>query len=88
MRQKGSLMVSGSYIGADMTETAEQRFLQQVLKVRYGGSDRQNADPSVTGLGSTFSIYKRLNEDHYAGVAKTIYKGTGKKTSKKKTKKK
>lgn len=72
MRQKGSLMVSGSYIGADMTETAEQRFLQQVLKVRYGGSDRQNADPSVTGLGSTFSIYKRLNEDHYAAHAPDI----------------
>ena len=71
-RHHGSLLVSGSYIGADMTERSEQNFLAQVLKVRYGGSDRENRDPGITGLNCQFDIYRALNEEHYACVAPDI----------------
>ncbi len=71
-RQHGNLLVSGSYIGADMTERSEQNFLAQVLKVRYGGSDRENHNPSITGLNCQFDIYRTLNEEHYAAIAPDI----------------
>ena len=67
----GSLLVSGSYIGADMTELEEQHFLADVLKVRYGGAYRE-ADNSVNGLGMKFNFFHALNEEHYAATAPDI----------------
>lgn len=63
----GALFVSGSYIGADMTMPADRRFLEEVLKCSYPGSDRDSLQrESVTGLGTTFAFHRQLNEHHYA----------------------
>lgn len=69
---KGRLMVSGSYVTSDMVLPAEQQFLESKLKVRHAGNDHANADNTVSGLGQTFSIYRTLNEQHYAATSPDI----------------
>lgn len=74
-RQGGGLFVSGSYVGADMTELDEQHFLGNVLKVHYGGIHRSK-DDSVSGLGMHFNFFRTINETHYAAVAPDILQST------------
>ncbi len=72
VKDHGSLLISGSYIGADMTSASEQQFLASVLKLRYGGSNRDNKNGLVEGLGMTFDTYRELNETHYAATAPDV----------------
>ncbi len=62
----GALLVSGSYIGSDMTEINEQHFLSQVLKLHFAGDNRYCTDSKIYGMGTSFDIYRTLNETHYA----------------------
>ena len=65
----GALLVSGSYIGADMRMPSDRRYLEEVLKCNYRGT---NADSllrnTISGLGTTFAFYRQLNERHYAAT--------------------
>ena len=65
----GALLVSGSYIGSDMTTPDERNFLSDVLKVSYPTNDSitQTTD-SVSGLGLRFAYYNTLNDRHYAAT--------------------
>ena len=67
----GNLLVSGAYIGTDMTVAAERQFLADVLKVSYSGTYRE---PSglVSGLGTSFSFHHQLNEQHYAATSADV----------------
>ena len=71
LKRGGALLVSGAYIGADMTAEAEQRFLANVLKCRYAG---RSASPTgdINGMGTTFSFWRTLNEEHYAATSADI----------------
>lgn len=71
-RNHGSLLVSGSYVGSDMTSDSERSFLANVLKLRYDGSDRSNTNGNVQGLGMTFDTWRTINETHYAATAPDI----------------
>ena len=71
-KQHGSLLVSGSFVGADMTERSQQHFLSTVLKVGYGGSDRGTHGGKVQGLGGDFTFFSRMNETHYAAPTPDI----------------
>lgn len=65
-RQGGrGLLVSGAYVGSDMTSEAERQFLSDVLKCRYAGKDESQSE-NVDGMGTTLSFYRHLNEQHYA----------------------
>jgi hypothetical protein len=67
-RNGGALMVSGAYMGSDMTADEERRFMADVLKCSYAGKD-SIADETVSGLSSSpFTFYRMLNERHYAAV--------------------
>ena len=55
-----------------MTAPAEQRFLANVLKLTYGGSDHGSPTSAVQGLGMNFDIYRTLNETHYAATSPDI----------------
>ena len=65
----GALMVSGAFLGSDMTEKADSTFLADVLKVNYAGQVYREADNSVKGMGTTFEYYNQLGEEHYAATA-------------------
>jgi hypothetical protein len=67
----GALLVSGAYIGTDMTQDTDRRFLQTVLKSSWGGRS-QTADNKVKGLGTEMAYWKALNEEHYAATSADI----------------
>ena len=71
----GSLMVSGAYVGSDMTEAAEQSFLADVLKCRYIGKD-YTTNEIVNGMGTTLTFHRLLNENHYAAPQTDILQAT------------
>ena len=64
-RGGGNLLVSGAYVGSDMTSQNDQVFLERILKCRYAGKD-ESQEEEVNGLGTTLSFYRHLNEQHYA----------------------
>ena len=68
----GSLLVSGSYIGSDMVQPSEQKFLGSVLKVRFGGSERLLPAETVSGMGMQCAIWRTLNQHHYACTAPEV----------------
>lgn len=70
--QGGRLLVSGSYVGTDMSNDEERQFLADILKISHGGNDRENVNNQVNGLGKQFQIYRQLNEKHYACTSPDI----------------
>lgn len=68
----GALMVSGAYIGSDMAEKSDSLFVNNVLKIKYGGNLQADSDSIITGMGTSFSVYKTLNETHYAATSTDI----------------
>ena len=63
----GALLTSGSYIGADMLMPSDQTFLSKVLKCKYDGMNRDSLErDTISGLGTTFTFHRHLNETHYA----------------------
>lgn len=63
----GSLLVSGAYVGSDMTSEEDRLFMQDVLKTRWEGVNHDMAN-SIHGLGLSFNFYHHLNEHHYAAT--------------------
>ena len=65
--QGGALLVSGAYIGRDMTSEQDKAFLSSLLKCDYGGthSDYLERD-TIQGLGTTFTFHRQPNSAHYA----------------------
>ncbi len=63
----GRLMVSGAYIGSDMTTDPERKFLADVLKVKLDGVNDDSLD-GVRGLGLQFNFFRHPNEHHYAAT--------------------
>ena len=65
--QGGALLVSGAYIGRDMTSEQDKAFLASLLKCDYGGthSDYLERD-SIQGLGTIFTFHRQPNGIHYA----------------------
>ena len=71
-QQGGGLLVSGAYVGYDSWHSATDRqFLADVLKCTYGGKDDSPTD-LVSGMGTQFSFYRDLNEQHYAATRPDI----------------
>ncbi|MBO4827482.1 MAG: xanthan lyase [Prevotella sp.] len=68
----GRLMVSGAYIGSDMKDEVEQRFLANWLKLRYDGSNQGDSINTVIGMGLTTQFYRALNEQHYAATSTDV----------------
>ena len=71
VKRGGALLVSGAYLSSDMTAPAEQQFLADVLKCQYGGKS-DDCNEQVRGLGTSFSFYHDLNEQHYAATRPDI----------------
>ena len=69
--QGGALLVSGAYVGSDMTAGDEQRFLSDILKCQYGGRSRASNN-EVRGLGTDMLYWKQLNEHHYAATSADV----------------
>ena len=76
IRRGGRLLVSGSYIGSDMTTDAERLFLSNVLKCSYAGKDNDTGE-GIRGMGTTFDFHRQPNELHYAAPHPDILQAAG-----------
>ena len=74
---RGRMLVSGAYIGSDMTSNEEVDWLNKTLHVSYAGQIKTDSISGVTGLGLNFDFYRNLNADHYATTHADILQPTG-----------
>ena len=76
-RSGGRLLVSGSYVGSDMQSDSEREFLSDVLKVANYGETPSRFYTNIDGMGTTFDIYRTLNEEHYAATSPDVLHPVG-----------
>ncbi len=65
VRSGGNLLVSGAYVGSDMTTENERLFTRSILKYEYAGALPSNSITHMNGMGTDFDIYRQLNEKSY-----------------------
>lgn len=68
----GSIFVSGSYLASDMLATTERAFLANILHAAYNGTFTSTDKEFISGMGTTFDIYRKPNETHYASTHSDI----------------
>lgn len=65
-RSGGSLLVSGAFVGSDMTTQNDRLFTRSILKYEYAGALDADSLTNITGMGASFDIFRRLNEQSYS----------------------
>lgn len=65
-RMRGSLLVSGAYVGGDRHGKEGLNFLRHTLKIDAHGPVTLDAYTQVSGMNTTFSLFSELNDRHYA----------------------
>lgn len=69
-RKHGNLLVSGSYLGSDMSfSPADRLFTSEVLKYNFAMSVRDTYSGTITGCNRTFEIPRTINDKCYAVTA-------------------
>ena len=68
----GALLVSGAYLGSDTRSKADSTFMRNILKISYGGTTRSKNDSIINGMGTSLTIYRSMNEDHYAATSTDV----------------
>lgn len=71
-RSGGALLVSGAYLGSDTRSKADSTFMRNVLKVSYGGTTRSKNDSIINGMGTSLTIYRSMNEEHYPATSTDV----------------
>ena len=62
-RQGSSLLVSGAYVGSDMSADADRLFTRSVLKYEYNGALASSNFNAITGMAQTFDICRTPDEN-------------------------
>lgn len=65
-KSSGRILVSGAYVGSDMTQPHERSFMSDVLKTTFTGTDTNAGNNMVDGLGLSFDIIRQINDRHFA----------------------
>ncbi len=65
----GRILVSGAYVGSDMTQPYERSFMSDVLKTTFTGTDTNAGNNMVDGLGLSFDIIRQINDRHFAATS-------------------
>ncbi len=65
----GRILVSGAYVGSDMTQPHERSFMSDVLKTTFTGTDNNAGNNMVDGLGLSFDIIRQINDRHFAATS-------------------
>ena len=64
-RTGGNLLVSGAYVGSDMTNDGDRLLTRSLLKYEYAGALCTDSIDGITSHDGTFDIYRKLNEQSY-----------------------
>lgn len=65
----GRILVSGAYVGSDMTQPHERSFMSDVLKTTFTGTDTNAGNNMVDGLGLSFDIIRQINDRHFTATS-------------------
>lgn len=65
----GRILVSGAYVGSDMTQPHERSFMSDVLKTTFTGTDTNAGNNMVDGLELSFDIIRQINDRHFAATS-------------------
>lgn len=65
----GRILVSGAYVGSDMTQPHERSFMSDVLKTTFTGTDTNAGNNMVDGLGLSLDIIRQINDRHFAATS-------------------
>ena len=65
----GRILVSGAYVGSDMTQPHERSFMSDVLKTTFTGTDTNAGNNVVDGLRLSFDIIRQINDRHFAATS-------------------
>lgn len=65
----GRILVSGAYVGSDMTQPHDRSFMSDVLKTTFTGTDTNAGNNMVDGLGLSFDIIRQINDRHFAATS-------------------
>lgn len=65
----GRILVSGAYVGSDMTQPHERSFMSDVLNTTFTGTDTNAGNNMVDGLGLSFDIIRQINDRHFAATS-------------------
>lgn len=69
VKSGGRILVSGAYVGSDMTQPHEKSFMSDVLKTTFTGIDTNAGNNMVDGLGLSFDIIRQINDRHFAATS-------------------
>ncbi len=69
VKSGGRILVSGAYVGSDMTQPHERSFMSDVLKTTFTGTDTNAGNNMVDGLGLSFGIIRQINDRHFAATS-------------------
>lgn len=69
VKSGGRILVSGAYVGSDMTQPHERSFMSDVLKTTFTGTDTNAGNNMVDGLGLSFDIIRQINDRHFAATS-------------------
>ena len=61
----GNLLLSGSFVGADMQSAEERNFTQSVFKYNYEQSLQLDSILGIDGMNTSVQVYHIPNEQHY-----------------------
>ncbi|WP_051508868.1 golvesin C-terminal-like domain-containing protein [Xylanibacter oryzae] len=70
--QGGKMFISGSYIGSDMQTESEKSFMANLFKISCDSTEQYNKNDTIKGLSNTFTVYRTINEKHYAATSPDI----------------
>lgn len=73
-RGSGNIIVSGAYVSSDMTGNKEKMFLNEQLHLSHNGMKHLQGNNTIKGMNTTFDIYTRPNEEHYAATSIDLIK--------------
>lgn len=68
----GRILVSGSFVGSDMTAPEERQFLGQTFHLSCPGKLAVGTGEGITGLGLNFDVWRNINEHHYATTSPDV----------------
>lgn len=72
LEQGGSLLVSGAFIGSDMQQPDERKFIRDVLHYDYAGTARGDTCSYVRGLNLRFRIQRQTTASRYGVPAPDV----------------
>ena len=66
LQNKGRILVSGAYVGSDMTSQQDSSWINKAFHIFYSNPIKTDSITGVNGLGMNFDFYREFNSEHYS----------------------